>query len=742
MQLFFFVFIPTFLFLYTALGQSQTSAIGEWQTHYDFNQSIHIEYSHNQIISNAYHGIILYDVLSQKTNNITKKNGLSDSYITSINVLDNVLIIGYESGNVDFFYTQQNIENFRAIFDYQTEPSKKINSIFTNETSLYFATDFGMVEIDRKTHGLKNTYKELGEKGEKIPVLAGTVHSDTLYLITNEGLISASLKDGSNPLDYRVWKRNPAMKKKFHSLTIFDNKIYVAGDTIGVFFYQNGINWKKEPRFPNTIQFLKTTENLLFAGAYNTYYTINKQNELSVNTIQEDTIKDIVEVNRKIFFSSPSNGLTAITENNTNAFVSQRTILPNIWKFHISETGTLFSVNGAYNDDIQPTNTHGKFSIFENGKWTYYDSTLTTLPKNIIQVTENQVTGERWIFSFQKGIYEIKNAQVYPIVIPENIKNPNTHLAITSAIVDSYGNWIISTYENNIYIKRDTKKQWSVLNFLPNDNIHSEKMLLSKNGYIWGINTSRIIAIDIENQRSRTFKNNTHIELPKYGIQDIALDENNTNRYKNKIYIVASQKLLAASDIESVFENTPISFTPASWNNTIEIDQFSTYSIAIDAGNKKWIGTENGVYLIDENNREQFLHFQTTNSPLLSNNVSQIEINNNTGEVFFLCDGRLASYRSDAISPQKILSSVKIFPNPVPPHFEGVVSISNLTESATIKITDNTGRLIYETISIGGNVSWNRKDIQNNTVKPGVYFVFVSSQDESTVLVGKIAVIE
>ena len=42
-----------------------------------------------------------------------------------MNILNNVLVFGYESGNVDFFYNEENIENFSAIFDYPYETKKK-----------------------------------------------------------------------------------------------------------------------------------------------------------------------------------------------------------------------------------------------------------------------------------------------------------------------------------------------------------------------------------------------------------------------------------------------------------------------------------------------------------------------------------------------------------------------------------------------------------------------------------------
>ena len=44
--------------------------------------------------------------------------------------------------------------------------------------------------------------------------------------------------------------------------------------------------------------------------------------------------------------------------------------------------------------------------------------------------------------------------------------------------------------------------------------------------------------------------------------------------------------------------------------------------IAIDGGNRKWIGTEgNGVYLLSENGKKKIHHFTKENSPLLYNRI-------------------------------------------------------------------------------------------------------------------------
>ena len=78
------------------------------------------------------------------------------------------------------------------------------------------------------------------------------------------------------------------------------------------------------------------------------------------------------------------------------------------------------------------------------------------------------------------------------------------------------------------------------------------------------------------------------------------------------------------------------------------LNKVNITAIAIDAGNRKWMGTNgNGVYLISADNITQLQHFTTDNSELLSNIIYSITINEKTGEVLFGTDNGLCSIRDE-----------------------------------------------------------------------------------------------
>ena len=71
---------------------------------------------------------------------------------------------------------------------------------------------------------------------------------------------------------------------------------------------------------------------------------------------------------------------------------------------------------------------------------------------------------------------------------------------------------------------------------------------------------------------------------------------------------------------------------------------------------------------------------------------------------------------------------IHIFPHPVAPDYTGPIAISNLVDEANVKITDVSGRLVYETTALGGQAIWQGTDYNGRQAQSGVYLVFVVNE--------------
>ncbi len=167
-------------------------------------------------------------------------------------------------------------------------------------------------------------------------------------------------------------------------------------------------------------------------------------------------------------------------------------------------------------------------------------------------------------------------------------------------------------------------------------------------------------------------------------------------------------------------------------------------SIAVDAGNRKWFGTNgDGVYLISADNMEQVAHFTAANSDLLSDNVEALTIDNATGLVYIATDKGLCAYSSAVTETKEKLEkdNVYAYPNPVRPDYDGLVTIVGLTYAAQVCITTTSGHLVKKGTSTGGSFSWDCTDEKGRRVASGVYFVLVSTEDGKQALACKIGVV-
>ena len=135
----------------------------------------------------------------------------------------------------------------------------------------------------------------------------------------------------------------------------------------------------------------------------------------------------------------------------------------------------------------------------------------------------------------------------------------------------------------------------------------------------------------------------------------------------------------------------------------VQFDQFagllfageSVRAMAIDGGNRKWIGTTNGVWLLSADATKILERFTVDNSPLPSNGIQNIAVDAVTGDVYIGTDEGLVSFRGSAVEGGTTNSTLQTFPNPVPSGYGGTIAIRGLVNDADVRIlraSDRTSR--------------------------------------------------
>ena len=138
--------------------------------------------------------------------------------------------------------------------------------------------------------------------------------------------------------------------------------------------------------------------------------------------------------------------------------------------------------------------------------------------------------------------------------------------------------------------------------------------------------------------------------------------------------------------------------------------------------NRKWIGTNNGLFLISADGLETIHFFNETNSPLLANNIRSVAIHPDNGDVFISTEKGICTYRAEATFTTDATPSPFVYPNPVHPDYDGPIAIKGIPNNCNVKIVDVSGNLVYETTSLGGQAIWDGKLINGNKASTGVYY--------------------
>lgn len=162
------------------------------------------------------------------------------------------------------------------------------------------------------------------------------------------------------------------------------------------------------------------------------------------------------------------------------------------------------------------------------------------------------------------------------------------------------------------------------------------------------------------------------------------------------------------------------------------LESETVYCMAVDAANRKWIGTaDSGVYLVSENGDEVIANFNTSNSPLSTNTITDLYVDPNSNSVFIATLHGLYEYSSTTSPARPDYSDVYAYPNPVEPGYSGWITIKGLMDNSLVKIVDSGMHLVYQTTSQGGMAVWDGCSMSGARVRSGVYYVLASTSDDT-----------
>jgi len=372
--------------------------------------------------------------------------------------------------------------------------------------------------------------------------------------------------------------------------------------------------------------------------------------------------------------------------------------------------------------------------------WINYDRYKLGNARDILEVAVHN--GTEYYASWYHGIPEMKGGELITRHDYQNTNGAldtcwysNNRIRISDIKFDSDGNmWALSSEVNHPVVVKTKNNNWHSYSMNQNQvGLFFDDLLIDSYNQKWGIlgRGNGLFVYDdkgtLDNQNDDQYKLlNTNIgygNLPSNQTYCLAED------LDGEIWIGTDKGVTVFYDPGAVFSGynfdaQQILITEGDYGQYL-LSEERVKCIAIDGANRKWIGTEkSGIFLLSEDGLEQILHFTKDNSPLFSDNIVDIAINHENGEVFIGTSKGLISYRSDATIGVSTQGETHVFPNPVNESYTGPIAISGLVADANVKITDINGNLVFETIANGGQAIWNGKNKNNERASTGVYLVF------------------
>jgi len=759
---------------------AQEVGIGQWREHLPYSSTVSVTEGNDRIYCATPYSIFYLDKNDNSINRMTRISGLSDMGIQKIDFSkeNNTLVIAYSNTNIDlvkgnFIINMPDIINSNAI----TPEEKTVSSILFIGDKLYLSCGFGVVVIDLKAEEVEDTWY-IGPNGSHLRVY-GLAYNDTSFIAaTQNGIYYADINDQALAY-FGSWTKDsslPFPDAEYNFIEINADKVFVnkynsayASDTI---LYSDGNQWYYDEIFSHdNVNAIRSFDDILYIT--HTYsvkgYDANLDNVYNLWTYgdQSPVCKEIFVDNDDKWIADARNGLVHEMSWGVDFIIPNGPQKAEV--FDISAGGSsVWSVPGGRNLSWGNIWEKGYISSFVDEDWKTYsrlDYEAIDTVRDMVSIAVNPNNSNQ-IFagSWWRGLLEFSNNGLVNVYNEQN-SSLGFNLIEGSPVIKVGG----LDFDENGYLWASNSGAENVLSVRVPDGTKDGKW---KSFYLGSFTSGKDIGevtVDGVGQKwlvMRTEKtvavfndNGTIDDISDDQVKKLTSALGNGSIPGNKVYSIASDndgEVWIGSDAGiAVFYSPENIFSDYNFDAQriliprndgtgladILLEFETVTAIAVDGSNKKWIGTDrSGVFYLSDDGLEEIHHFTKENSPLFSNNITSIAINDD-GEVFFGTSKGLISYKGVATPGKKTNTDVYAYPNPVRPGYTGPIAIKGLVGNASVKITNVNGSLIYSTVAEGGQAVWNGNGFGGQRAQSGVYLVFISNDDGSETEVAKILIV-
>ena len=740
------------LILFLAFFVSLSAAIGDWGVYSSYRNATSCRCVGDKVYVLSAGSLYSYDKEDNEMRLYDHINTLSDVRISFIEYSESAdaLVIVYENANVDLLYDDESVYNI-SDFKNKTLANKQINNLQVVDSMAYISTEFGIVTLNLNRREFSNTYT-LGFSVNSVAVYDGYI-----FACTPSGLYRGTLSQ--NLLDNKNWSH--LFKYPITALQPYCGTLYCVIPHMG--FFSVTVDGVLKQLLANVgsqrFSYLSVGKNKMLLGTNSSSVYIYDSPDNY--TVCETDAVALCESGNEFLACGGSKGLSCLTLKNgklveTLASVQPDSPVRNLCEYlSFSPTGKLLVAGGNLNY-FDGVFYDGTIMAFDGDEWTNFPEQevkdATNLQyQNITSVVEDPAeAGHYFASSFGYGLYEFRDGE---FVKHCNHANSALKSVLSSGAMERYVRVSRLKYDSKGNLWMTNTGTQDIIKILKNDGTwhaltYSEivkkptmvELLFDSRGWLWvtslqadaGLFCAKMNGTPFDTADDEVkfltghFKNQDGVS---YDINQLcALAEDR----KGQMWVGTDAGLFVLLNPKKFFDGE-VAFTqikvPRNDGTGLAdylLNGIYIQAICVDGANRKWVGTkDNGIYLVSADGLETIHHFTAENSPLPSNSIVSIAIEDATGKVFIGTDKGLVSFTSDATAPSPTLKEnlLHAYPNPVRENYTGNISVTGFTEDCNVKIVDASGALIYETNSTGGQITWNGCNMRGERVSAGVYYV-------------------
>ncbi len=740
---------------------AQDRPIGYWRSHLPYNTALGVATDGITLYTACTEAFFTYDNDNGNIATYSKVEGMSDIGMACVayDHATKTTVLAYQNGNIDLFKdnTFYNIPDLKIK---QISGTKSIHHIYIEAGNAYLSTDIGVLVIDLANSVIQETYV-FTINSQTIPILDYTADDTCFYAATPSGLFKAQKKYADQLQNFSIWT-SLDNSRNYRSLAEVNGRVYVA-DTNTVFHVkQNTLS----PLYvsPYYIDHIDPSLSGVMVSEYHAstfkgaVKILDSTDHISDSfSVSGKPVQGIQLLNGKYWIADAFGGLFKRTDTNElGAYRPEGPADHNSFDIYANNK-TLWIAHGGYNDLLVDNNSGAGISTFTNDHWRSY-SDFTYAPfsdsiRDLVAITKD-VDGTVYAGSFRDGLFSLKPDGSFQIfkqnsILDHSFENPGLYQVFGLGFDHEDNLWMTMFGSPHELVVKTAAGAWYKYAVpVPQSGYQNDAgaLIVDQNDQIWYTRPAGggggVVAYnpngtpaDGTDDAARVLQQGVgYGNLPSNVVYSLAQDNN------GDIWIGTNNGIGIMSCANSFVNQACDATIPI-----VQYDKFANYlfvgenvrSIAVDGGNEKWVGTDNGVWLLSPDASKILYHFTIDNSPLPSNHTQKITIDPVTGDVYIGTDFGLVSYRGAAVAGGTTNSNVVTYPDPIKSGYTGTIAIKGLVTNADVRITDITGQLVYRTTALGGQAIWNGMDYKGHRPQSGVYLIFVTNTDGSQTYAGK-----